>query len=244
MVRGQMKPTGWKKWIARGMAASSLVSVTVLVVGWLAFQRIPSWYEPPAVEASALPRIRASLPDAYQTFTDQLATGGTFEFELSARTVNEWIAARGELWPDARDALPEGIHEPVVGFVDDRVVLAARIERGRLQAIVSAHFVTTVDADELAIQLVRLATGSLPLPLDSTVDALDDRLDGVMADRDAWPDAMRRMSNATDRLDSVRTLREGLRFENRLYWSNGERYFRIVEIRACDGVLKLTVETL
>lgn len=125
-----MPSNRWQHWLVRIAAGTTIALIAGVVAGWLAFQHIPSWYAPPVVGEADLARVRASLPESYQTFTDRLAEGGTFEFELSARRINEWIAARGALWPDARDVLPVWLREPVVGFLPDRIVVAARYERG------------------------------------------------------------------------------------------------------------------
>ncbi len=226
------------------MVLLTLAVTSALGVGWLAFQHIPAWYDPPQLTPDDLPGVRASLPSIYQEFTDRLAVGGRFEFKLAARTVNEWIAARADLWPDARQITPSWIKEPVMAFVDDRVVVGARYERGDWRAIVSAHFEVTVEGDTLVIRLTKMAAGSLPMLMIMITDTLDERLADMFGERRSLPGRLGGLATGRERLESVRTLQEGWPLENRLYWSNGERYFRLHDVHADDGWLVLSVETL
>ena len=227
-----------------GVIVSAILMASAAAVGWLAFQHIPEWYDPPRLTAADMPGVRASLPSVYQAFTDQLAGGGEFEFRLSARTVNNWIAARADLWPDSRELTPPWIKEPVVAFTGGRVVLGARYERDDWRVIVSAHFEVVPTGDTLVIRLVKPAAGSLPLPLALIGDALDEHLADLLGNDGALPVKSNGLPTGMERLESVRTLLDGWELENRMYWSNGERYFRIGEAHAENGWLVLKVETL
>ncbi len=239
-----MQTATWKRWVGGALVLLTLAVTSALAVGWLAFQHIPAWYDPPQLTPDDLPGVRASLPSIYQEFTDRLAEGGRFEFKLAARAVNEWIAARADLWPDARQITPSWIKEPVMAFVDDRVVVGARYERGDWRAIVSAHFEVAVEGNTLVIRLTKLAAGSLPVPMTMITDTLDKHLADLLGERRSLPGRLDRLSTGMERLDSVRMQHEGWPLENRLYWSNGERYFRLLDVHADDGWLVLRVETL
>ncbi len=238
-----METSRWTRWILGAAIVLAITVVVGLAAGWLAFQHIPSWYDPPQVQAADLPRIRASLPGTYQEFTDLLAGGGVFEFKLAARTVNEWIAARADLWPDARDVFPPWVREPVVAFTNHRIILAARCKRDEVEGIVSAHFAVNVNGDELLFRLTKLATGSLALPMTAVIDALDRRLADLPDLRGSLPNSLQQFADELGRLESIGVLRDGWMVANDLYWSNGRRRFRLLEVRCENGDLILRVET-
>ena len=221
-----------------------MLMASAAAVGWLAFQHIPDWYNPPQLTAAEMPAVRASLLGVYQAFTDQLARGGEFEFKLSAGTVNKWIAARADLWPDAGEMTPPWIKEPVVAFIDDRVVIAARYERDDWRAVLSAHFEVVPEGNTLVIRMVKSAAGSLPLPFALISDAVDEHLADVFGKDGALPFKSGALPTRMERLESVQTLLDGWEMENRIYWSNGRRHFRIMELHAENGWLVLKVETL
>lgn len=230
--------------MAGGAIAVGVTSLAVIVSGWLAFQHKPSWYQPPQVTAADVPRIRKSIPERYQSFTDALMAGGTFDYRLTAQTLNEWIAARAELWPDAAGAFGRGIEEPVVAFEGDRVIVSATYHRGNWRTVVSAHHSVRVDEGQLVLQLVKLAVGSLTVPMGPAVKALDARIQPLLAEGGRWCKSLKRLSIAGTRFDSVGDLVDGWGVKNNFHWSNGDRRFRIVAVQAKDGVLNLRVEGL
>lgn len=220
------------------------VSGLVVVIGWLAFQHIPAWYDPPQVTHADTARIRATLPAAYQTFSDLLAAGGTFEYKLAARTVNEWIAARASLWPDARDAVPKWLREPVIAFANDRVIIAARFDSGGWRAIVSAHLDFVPGEDDVMIRIAKVAAGSLPVPPRWVARTIDQYLAEAEIADSLTGDIPESLGEALRRPDSAAALSSGVKVPNRWHWSNGDRRFRILDLRAEDGLLTLTVEVL
>lgn len=232
------------RWVLIAAGVLSVALLVVLASGWLAFQHIPSWYDPPRVTASDLPRVRSSLPRTYQAFTDAVVGGGRFEFELSSRTLNEWIAARGHLWPDSGEVVPQWFAEPVVAFEEDRIILAGRYERGELRTVVSVHLRLDVREDAIVVRVEKLASGSLKVPRDAVIDVLKERIDALRSRRKSLPDSWRIVTDSLDGVDPVRALEQGVRIENRFYWSNGERHFRLVDVRAGGGRLVLTAESL
>lgn len=135
-------------------------------VAWLAFQHKPSWYSPPGISPADLRRIRESVPQTYQDFSRRVVSAVPFEFVIDAKTINEWIAARDQLWPAARRHLPSWMHDPLVVFENGRIILAARVDTGTLQAVASLHLRVECDPKSITLQLLRVAGGSLPLPLE------------------------------------------------------------------------------
>lgn len=234
----------WRRWARRAAVASGVALVVGVSVTWLAFQHIPAWYEPPTLTADDLPRVRATLPAAYQEFTDLLADGGTQEFRLSAASVNEWIAAREALWPDSRGMLPNWLKNPAVAFIDNRIIVAAQVERDGWRAIISLHLTVSLETDDMVFRIVKVGAGSLPLPAASIVESIDAHIDAALEHEDELTSILTELTDVDDRLLLKAALAEGVRIRNRLHWSNGERRFRIVDLRTHHGELLLRFESL
>ena len=243
-MRGTSTVRGWRRWAWRGALALIGGLILGLVIAWLATNYIPTWYDPPQLSDDDLPRVRADLPATMQEFTDRLVVGGTFEFKLSAGQVNEWIAGRASIWPDAQGSLPEWLQDPVVAFEGGRLIVAARAQRSGWRAIVSAHVTVSVDGDDLVIRLVKTAVGALGTPMQPIVDALCRSVHELLDPSGDLPQYLRRLAEGLDRVKTDQTLRDGVHVENRFIWPNGERRFRITQIRAEHGWLTLFVEPL
>ena len=243
-MRTRQGKSKWRRWSRRIALAAAVSMLVALVAAWLAFQHIPSWYNPPKITSDDLPRIRASLPNTYQAFTDLLVAGEVFEFTLSAITVNEWIAARAELWPDAQDWVPTNIAEPVVAFDDDALILAGRFERGNFQGILSIRLVISIGSDDLVARVAGVGVGSLGIPKDALIDILDDYLAQWKIDEAVLSETVAGLGRPLVRTKSVRPYFEGVNIANRIRWSNGDREFRLLSVRAQDGLLTLQIEPL
>ncbi|NOS99766.1 MAG: hypothetical protein HOP29_03975 [Phycisphaerales bacterium] len=207
---------------------------------WLSVSCIPAWYDPPTVAEADLPRIRAAVPNAYQSFTDRVVNGAPFTFTLRAAELNEWIAARDALWPDARGTVPGWLHGPVIAFERDRIILAARVTSGSTNAVVSARFAITASADTVEIRLVGIAVGALPLPRSLLPNDFERQVRDWL-DRANLP-MDRPTTGDGDRAGLRPPLTDGIRIPNRFHWSNGRRDFRLVGITSRDGSVNLTVE--
>ena len=220
------------------------VAMIAALVAWFGLRHTPAWYDPPYVSAEDLPRVRASLPTSLQSFTDQLVEGSPFQFRLSARTVNEWIAARESIWPDTRGRLPEWLSNPIVAFEDGRVIGAGRFERDGWRAVVSMHLVIAPEEDELVVRLVKTGIGAFGAPTERIGRALKVWLDKLPEQGEKVPEYLRTTIEALRESTTTQLLSEGVRVVNEFVWPNGEREFRISEVAAGDGWLTLSVEPL
>lgn len=240
---GQRERLWWTRWALRAAMVLTVVGVLIAVVVWLAFQHIPSWYRPIRSSPEIVGRARASLPGTYQSFTDLLNAGRAFEFRLSAQTVNEWIAARADIWPESADALPPEVHDPMVAFDDERMILAARLERGDWKLIASAHLRLVIEGEQLRLFVAKTGAGSLPIPRGRLAAAIEGSAERVTAERE-WAASVGQVLGGGTATTPAQLLGEGWVVPNRLFWSNGERYFRLTQVRADDGELVLGVEPL
>jgi hypothetical protein len=215
-----------------------------ILIAWLGLRWTPSWYDPPQVQQAELPRVRASLPNSLQTFTDQLVAGKPFQFRLSARTVNEWIAARESIWPDTEGRLPEWLHEPVIAFENGRIIAAGRFEREGWEAIVSLHWVVEPQNDDLLVRLVKTGVGAFGAPRDRITEALDQWLGSLPPDAQKDHEYIQALTEELRGATATQLVSDGVRVANDFEWPNGEREFRLTKISADDGWLTLGVEPL
>ncbi len=180
---------------------------------------------------------RRSLPDAYQLFSDAIVAGDPFIFQLDEQTVNEWLAAREEMWPAASRVIPTQIDAPAVAFRDGVIALAARVKLGGIVTVVSVRSSAQPVDDRVVIDSITLLAGSLPMPLRAVSSIMD-------MSRASHVD-LRSFSDPTDPsqpIDQWTDLFDGFAVRNFFYWANGERFFRITRIESANGLLTLGIE--
>ncbi len=210
--------------------------------GWLAFQRIPSWYEPLDVPRAELPRVRNSLPNAYQALNDGIATGRPFTFVLDQRTVTEWVVARAELYPEAGDWLPDWLQDPVVRFRQGRCIVAARIDYEGWQTILGIHLAADVAPDGVVLRVVDVTAGALPVPLGSLVDPLDALLHHRRLDVGLMPDPVAKVVRRLQEAGAEQLIAEGFSWRNIFQTRKGRRPFKIRSLSAADGKLLIQID--
>lgn len=71
--------------------------------------------------------------------------------------------------------------DPMICLQSDRVIFAAQVQWKQINAVVSLHFIPTIDEQgRLDIQLIAVRGGSLPLPRDAVVDPVRKRVLGAI----------------------------------------------------------------
>jgi len=242
---------GWKrKWwktVRRGWFAAATLSLVVLLGFWLAFQHKPAWYQPVHLDEQGYQRARRDSLTTADSISDQMVQGKEFELVLSDRTVNEWLAALPLLWPEAKRALPEELHDPAIRFTEDRIRFAAHFDKSGWQAIVSVDLIVRVsdDGTSITIALAGARGGSLPIPRTIIARLLQPLIEqarrrGNHQNNDAnspWDAAVKGVR-------SVDELYTGVTTRNRFVWPNGKRSYRIASIRAGNGELRLRLQPL
>jgi hypothetical protein len=94
---------------------------------------------------------------------------GRWQAAFTAEQINGWLAL--QLAEVYADALPHNISEPRVAIDDDRFALGFRARRGGVDTVVSADAsVMLTDAGEVAIRLLSVRAGALPLPVMQVAD--------------------------------------------------------------------------
>lgn len=114
---------------------------------------------------------------ATQPATEPGAT--TFSFtddELNA-LFNKWAELHN--W---KDLMSRVVEEPMVVLQDGRIILAGKVTLKNLDTIVSIHFVPTITPDgRLDLKLAAILGGKLPLPRDTVISPMRDKLLKMMA---------------------------------------------------------------
>jgi hypothetical protein len=157
------------KWVRRMRLAATIGTGAVLLTCLILFltaQHIPAWYVPIHVadDKSEQQRVRDSLTEAVDRFRAGLAAGQPFEFRIGDRTINEWVVARAEIYPESADWLPAWLNDPVLHFASDGIMVGARYDRDGWKAILSLHFEPRAQGDEPGIRVQGVEVGSLPVP--------------------------------------------------------------------------------
>jgi uncharacterized protein YpmS len=94
---------------------------------------------------------------------------GQWQAAFTAEQINGWLAL--QLVEVYGDALPKEISEPRVAIDDDRFTLGFRARRGGVDTVVSADSsVMLTENGEIAIRLLSVEAGALPLPVMQIAD--------------------------------------------------------------------------
>ncbi|MFQ5489085.1 MAG: hypothetical protein ACE5GE_00070 [Phycisphaerae bacterium] len=212
--------------------------------GWLGLRHIPDWYRPVRVADGELQRVRDSLTNTFRDISDRIVKGDRFEISLTDQMVTEWCAARGQIWPDADEWLPEWLKDPMVAFTPGRIVLGARLDRGAWQSIVGAHFSIETLGDDLILRLEEVTAGALPIPLASLAGPVEQLIHSQRLDPDSLPDELARAVQKMRDGPALSFLSQGQRVPGPLIWKNGDRPYFIRSVQVDDGWTKLIVEPL
>ena len=225
----------WGRRLAIGMLVAAPMG---LVAVWMIISHVPSWYRPAIIAPHEQQKVRDDFETAFKTMSDNVMKSRPFEVVLSDRQLTRWLAMRGRMLPEAEEWLPETLLDPVAHFDGGVARVAATISLGEYRAVASIGFSVRVDRAELRVRPVSAMLGSLRIPI------------GV-----AWwltsqfeePRTLAMASNTGSGADGsgrFESMTEGFRFENRLHWKNGDRYFRIADVEVRDGAIRLTIEPL
>jgi len=218
-----------------------------LVVLWLYFHHIPSWYEPVQYLDADLQEIRAQTGQWVDDIGDQLVQGKRFEVTLQQGQVNAFLAALPKLWPDVEQSWPTSLRQPALAFQNGQIRIGALITRNRWQAVISTFIAIDVSQDlqQITVRLDQVNGGSLVIP----AGLVENYFNRILKRLHTASSPHRSYSNnpwqqALQQVDDAGELFTGVAVHNRFVWPNGKRRFRIVSIRAQMGRLIIAVEPL
>lgn len=232
----------WGRRVLWAFAALVITLMITAVVGWFAFQKIPSWYKPVRVASSDLSRIRNSLPNTYDSLNAQIQRGETFDFTLIDRTVSEWLVARAELYPDAEAWLPRWIRDPIVVFDDNRAIFGARVDYRGWRAIIGVHLTLDITNESITARIVKVTAGALPVPLSQLDEPLMNFLNNEDLDVETMPDPAALIFKQLQKVGPAKALTDGLQWRNVFKAPNGPHVIKIRGASTAHGELKIRIE--
>lgn len=215
-----------------------------LAGGWLGLRHIPVWYHPAPVADDQLQRVRDSLTDAFREISDRMVRAKTFEFALTDQRVSEWITARGQIWPDADEWLPDWLKDPVLAFTPGRVVLGVLLDRDGWQTIVGVHFSIQILGHDVVLRLEKVTAGALPVPLAALAGPLEKLIYSDRLDPEAMPDELARAIEKLRDGPALSFLSQDQRIHGPFIWKNGDRPYNLTNIQIGKGWVKAKIQPL
>jgi hypothetical protein len=204
------------------IAAAVLLST---IPFYLALVRIPNWYKITYISPERHQTVRDDLEAAFNALNLPMQASQPFQYVLHQDRLNNWIAARHQIWPRLERYLPPQLEHPAVAFRNDRVLLAAVVRPAGLRAVVSVALSVHPEPRRVTVRLESCRVGALPLP--------------------RW--LLRRLLASLTTLvpplppEAPTALLDGLAFPNRFDWPSGGRTFRIQKIQFQSDCVVATI---
>ena len=239
-----MRRTKRRRWLRRIVLGVLVVGLAAGAGGWLALRHVPDWYQPIQVPQDQLQQVRDSLTDKFTEISDEMVKGRPFEVTLDEQTVTRWIVARGEIWPDAERWIPPWLRDPVLVFDPDRITLAAHLDHDGWESILGIHFSASVEDKAVVLRLEGVTAGAVPIPLSALSDPLAQLVDSDGLDVEMMPDELSSAIRKLREVEVLDYLTEGIRYDRPLIWKNGDRPYRITDIRVEQGRMVLRIQPL
>lgn len=216
--RGRRRRLG--RWIALGALA---VTIGLLIGAGCALTCRPNWYRPPAIDYSRLDADKRDATNLGDRIGDGLNSRRVVELELDEAQLNRWIAARNEL-PGGVPLDLGPLRSPFVDLLEDnRIRLAALVERGGVALVASVSFKVALEDDAIRVRIEDVRAGAAPAPMELIEPLL----------REAFA-----RSGQSDRLAPDGSIV----VPNDLVWPNGKKRFRIASIEIDDNLARVRLE--
>lgn len=243
-----MRKKSWNRQIRRAVRIVLVVIVVAAPLGfvtlWLALQHKPSWYAPAVVTDALVKRAQRDTAALSESITQHLVKGRPIEVRLTQDRINEWLAALPRLSPEGWHGLPEQIKTMAVSMEPGRIRIGVHYVDDSWQAILNAGLSLGLSQDvrEVTMALSDVQGGALTAPR-----ALLDRMLASRPAARSREDGNARgvsLGSLLERVRSADDLFSGIRVPNRFVWPNGERAFRIDELRLEDGEVRLRLQPI
>lgn len=149
------------------IAVVAVTSVVAVALGsvYTALGRVRPFYRQAiALDREKLERGSREMESRATVLFSEARQPGEWQAAFSAEQINGWLAL--QLQDVYADALPEEIAEPRVAIEEGRLTLGFRARRGGVDTVISADAaVMLTDEGEIAVQLLSVHAGALPLPV-------------------------------------------------------------------------------
>jgi hypothetical protein len=163
-----------RKWRIAAIALAALATVVAAALGgaYAALQRVRPFYEQAlAIEPQTLEAGSRELESRATALYNDARRAGQWQAAFTAEQINGWLATQLDNLYD--DALSDGISDPRVAIDDGKVTLGFRARRGGVDTVISADAaVSLTESGAVAIRLLAVRAGALPLPSMQVADDL------------------------------------------------------------------------
>jgi hypothetical protein len=154
--------------------ALAVVVVIAAPLGWSyhASQQVPPFYEEALSAEPAAERVASTeMFNSTMALVQSVRRAGRWEAEFAEAEINGWMAV--DLKENHAELLDEKVSEPRVSLDAGRAVLAYRYESAAFSTVVSVSFdVYLAESNVIALRIVRVRAGKLPLPLKNVLDTI------------------------------------------------------------------------
>lgn len=228
-------------WIATALGA--VIALSILVI-WLMLQHKPAWYAPVEIAPQRIQSVRDDLLRTRSDLSEQmLLAKEPFEYRVSQDQLNDWLAAREDIWPLSREWLPPWMRDPMIVMDADGVRLAATLNDGSLRTVTSVKLAISADEEHIRLQLIEAKCGSFPVPRKFIQRQLEE------LERQGWN--LEELGVTDQSRRQLPALLDGLRFPNVGMWTEPtvggksiRRRFRITEVWLEPGSLVAKIRPL
>jgi uncharacterized protein YpmS len=159
------------------IAAVGLLTVAVLIVGliggaYYATRQVRPFYKQAlAIEPEVLERGSRELESRATALYSDARQQGQWHALFTAEQINGWLAT--QLASKENDTLPKNIRDPRVAIADDVLTLGFTTISGSVETIISVDASVFLTAEgDVAIRLISVKAGALPLPVMQIADQL------------------------------------------------------------------------
>jgi hypothetical protein len=157
-------------------AVCSLVVATLVAAilsgAYFATRQVRPFYaEALRAEPEALERGRQELESRATTLYTDAQRQGQWKALFTSEQINGWLAT--QLAKNEDGGLPQNIRDPRVAIAPDTLTLGFRTKSGGVQTVVSVDAsVSLTDGGAVAIRLLSVRAGALPLPVMQLADEI------------------------------------------------------------------------
>ncbi len=205
-----------------------VVLITGTLWAYISAKRIPQWYQPVDVSPTQYQELRDQFTETTRVLNNNIQRSQPFDFEITAQQINRWLSSLDAFDPQLSRRLPKAIHDPAIGFYQDKIWLGALLDLDGRQTVANLEICISLLAETLVVDIVSFRAGTLALPRAVLVEKFQDFLQ-------AQEPQLRKQ------LEDVLT---GKPIPNRFGLPNSGHDFRIKSIKISSGKLTVRIEPL
>lgn len=153
---------------------ASVLVVALLASAYYAAQQVRPFYEQAlTIEPEVLERGRLEMESRATALYSDAKQIGRWQALFTAEQINCWLAT--QLTQSSGTELPANFHDPRVAIAHDVLTLGFRTSAGGVETVISVDAsVSLTDDGAVAVQLIAVKAGALPLPVLQLADQLVD----------------------------------------------------------------------